>query len=218
TAGRAGRERGTARAAGARPGEDAGPAQRRPARQHDQRAAQLHRGNRAQCDPAGARGQPLQQDQGGSGSGHHVPGAALQAQEARNRLMRAGTEGHAAPRFGLLLCLVGLLAFAVREAFVLSTTVDAPIRGAIGDYVSCAWHLGTHGVFSTTPPPQVPVADAYRLPGYPWLIALGMWLWPQDPAWTQLGGWYPFVLQVQVVLGSLTVVLVALLGGAGAHA
>src|SRR5688572_14606633 len=116
-----------------------------------------------------------------------------------------------APRFGVLLFLLALLAFAIREAFVLSTVVDNPIRGDIREYVSYAWNLIEHGVFSGTFPPNAPVPDSYRLPGYPWLIALGMSIWPQEPTWVALGGWYPFVMQAQVVLGTATVVLVALL-------
>ena len=116
-----------------------------------------------------------------------------------------------APRFGVLLLLLALLAFAMREAYVLSAIVDGPIRGDIREYVAAAWNLVAHGTFSTTLPPGVPVPDSFRLPGYPWLIALGMTLFPQDPDWVRLGGWYPFVLQAQVVLGTLSVVLVALL-------
>src|SRR5688572_3357785 len=116
-----------------------------------------------------------------------------------------------APRFGVLLVLLGLLAFAIREAFVLQAIVDVPIRGDIRENVAYAWNLVTHGVYSSTLPPQAPVADSYRLPGYPWLIALGMKLFPQDPAWTSIGAWYPFVVQMQVVLGALTAVLVSVL-------
>jgi two-component system response regulator PilR (NtrC family) len=83
--------------------DGARPAPRRPARQHEQRVAQLHRGNRAQRDPAGARRQPLQQDEGRRATGHHLPRAALQAEEAGDRLMREAVSAPRAPRFGLLL-------------------------------------------------------------------------------------------------------------------
>ena len=116
-----------------------------------------------------------------------------------------------APRFGVLLILLAVLAFAVREQYVLTAIVDNPIRGDIREYVAYAWNLVQHGVFSSTMPPNLPVADDYRMPGYPWLIALGMQLFPQEPTWGVLGGWYPFVQQTQVVLGAATVVLVALL-------
>jgi hypothetical protein len=116
-----------------------------------------------------------------------------------------------APRFGLMLALVALLAFAVREHFVLSTIVDVKIRGDIREYVAYAWNLVAHGVFSSTFPPEMPVPDDYRSPGYPWLIALAMKLFPQEPTWNVLGLWYPAMLQLQVWLGTATAVLVALL-------
>jgi hypothetical protein len=118
----------------------------------------------------------------------------------------AGTIPAAHPsRFRMLLACVALLAFAVRELFVLSTIVDAPIVGDIGEYVSYAWNLVHHGVFSNASPDAsvAPPPDSYRLPGYPWLIALGMTWFPAQ--------WMAFVLQVQVLLGTASVVLVALL-------
>ena len=116
-----------------------------------------------------------------------------------------------APRFGVMLALLAVLASAVREHYVLTAIVDNPIRGDIREYVAYAWNLVQHGVFGSTMPPNMPVADDYRLPGYPWLIALGMQLFPQEPTWGVLGGWYPFMQQIQVVLGAASVVLVALL-------
>ena len=116
-----------------------------------------------------------------------------------------------APRFGVDARPLALLAFAVREHYVLTAIVDNPIRGDIREYVSYAWNLVQHDVFGSTMPPNMPVADDYRLPGYPWLIALGMQLFPQEPTWGVLGGWYPFMQQMQVVLGAASVVLVALL-------
>jgi hypothetical protein len=110
----------------------------------------------------------------------------------------------------VLLGLLALLAFAVREQFVLSAIVDMPIRGDVRDYVAYALNLVEHGVYGGTYPPALPTPDSYRLPGYPWLLALGMQVWPQVGT-AQLGGWYTFVLQAQVVLGAATCVLVALL-------
>ena len=122
----------------------------------------------------------------------------------------ANRRGHSdgrADRFFLLLALVALLAFAVREQFVLTTIVDAPIRGDIREYVNYAWNLVHHGVFSAQAPAfgHLPAPDAYRLPGYPLLLALGMAWFPEGLAWVS------FVLQVQVLLGTATVVLVGLL-------
>lgn len=116
------------------------------------------------------------------------------------------------PRFGLLLCLVALVALAIREHFVLVTVVDIPIRGDIREYVAYAWNLVEHGIFSSAfPQPGIPAPDSFRSPGYPWLLAIGMSASPQLGPWSQLGGWYDFVLQAQVLLGTATVVLATLL-------
>ena len=110
-----------------------------------------------------------------------------------------------------MLVLLTLLAFAVREHYVLSAIIDNPIRGDVREYVAYAWNLVTYGIYGGTMPPGLPIADDYRAPGYSWLLALGMQLWPQEPTWSVLGGWYSFMLQLQVMLGTLTTVLVALL-------
>jgi len=115
-------------------------------------------------------------------------------------------------RFVLLACMVVLLAFVVREQFVLFTIVDYPILGDIKQYFAYAWNLVHHGVFSAVlPGAGSPVPDAYRSPGYPWLLAACLELWPQDPALTSLGTWYPMALQLQVLLGTSSVLLVVLI-------
>lgn len=109
-------------------------------------------------------------------------------------------------RFLCWLALITLLAFAVRENFVLVTIVDDPIRGDIREYVAYAWNLIHHHVFSVVPPQvHTPQPDGYRSPGYPSLIAMCMALRPH-------GDWYALVLQAQVLLGSATVTLTGLLG------
>lgn len=109
-------------------------------------------------------------------------------------------------RFAPLLLLVFLVAFAIREHFVLTTIVDVPIRGDIRDYVAYAWNLLHHGTFSSMSPQVAPPpADSYRSPGYPFLLALCMMLRPEN------AGWYGLALQAQVVLGSATVLLAMLL-------
>lgn len=110
------------------------------------------------------------------------------------------------PRFAFWVGAVVLLAFLIREYFVLVTVVDIPIRGDIREYAVYAWNLYHHGVFSVAPPQAaIPVADAYRSPGYPWLLALCMFLRPQGD------GWYALALQMQVILGTATVWLTTLL-------
>src|SRR5688572_10216273 len=105
------------------------------------------------------------------------------------------------PRFALLLCLVVLLAFAIREHYVLATIVDIPIRGDIQEYVAYALNLVRHGTFSHSFS-SAPVPDAYRPPGYPGLLALCMMLRPHE------GAWYSLALQMQVLMGTTTVLLV----------
>lgn len=110
------------------------------------------------------------------------------------------------PRSGLLLALIVLLALAVRENFVLTSIVEVPIRGDIRDYVNYAWNLVHHHVFSLVPPAEAtPIADSYRSPGFPWLIAACMAVLPN-------AGWYFVALQAQILLGTATVALVGLLG------
>jgi hypothetical protein len=110
------------------------------------------------------------------------------------------------PGFAFWVGAVVLLALLIREYFVLATIVDIPIRGDIRDYVIYALNLYHHGVFSiATPETGIPSPDAYRSPGYPWLLALCMFLRPQGD------GWYALALQMQVVLGTATVWLTTLL-------
>jgi hypothetical protein len=115
--------------------------------------------------------------------------------------------GSSANRFALLLGLIALLAFTVREQFVLTSIVDAPIRGDIREYVNYAWNLVHHGIFSLQDPTfdHAPLPDAYRLPGYPLLLALAMECRPDNLDWIS------FVLQSQVLIGTASIILVGLL-------
>lgn len=128
----------------------------------------------------------------------------------RSRTTAAESAATATPakrsNFGLLLILVAIVAFALREHYVLATIVDIPIRGDIRDYVAYAWNLFNHGVFShAAPSGDVPIPDAYRAPGYPWLLTLCMGLRPRGDHW------YDVALQMQVLLGTGTVLLAMLL-------
>jgi hypothetical protein len=105
------------------------------------------------------------------------------------------------------LAAIAFAAVLVREYFVLVAVPEAPIRGDITHYVNYAWNLLHHGVFSRAAPgPDTPLPDAMRGPGYPLLLALCMWLGS-----TEDGSWYPLALQLNVVLGAGTCVLLALL-------
>lgn len=110
------------------------------------------------------------------------------------------------PRFALCVGAVVLLAFLIREYFVLVTVVEIPIRGDTREYLVYAWNLYHHGIFSSaSPAASIPIPDAYRFPGYPWLLALSIWLSPHG------NGWYQLALQMQVVLGTATIWLTMLL-------
>lgn len=123
---------------------------------------------------------------------------------------RAQALGFSGLRLGFAFWVgtVVLFAFLIREYFVLATIVDIPIRGDIREYVLYAWNLYHHGIFSMAPPQweALPIPDAYRSPGYPWLLTLSMYLRPSG------NDWYVLALQMQVLLGTATVWLTILLG------
>lgn len=109
-------------------------------------------------------------------------------------------------RFWPWLALVTVAAWALREYFVLAAQIEAPIRGDIRQYVAYALNLLQHGTFSQVWPGEgPPVPDAFRSPGYPMLLALAMFLVKGG------AGWYTVAVQLQVLLGSLSVALTALL-------
>lgn len=94
----------------------------------------------------------------------------------------------------------------VRAWFVVATEVEFPIRGDIRGYVSYAWNLVEHGVFSmAAPSAEAPAPDAFRGPGFPLLLAATMLLGGTE------GGWYPLALAMQVAMGAATALLAVLL-------
>lgn len=100
-----------------------------------------------------------------------------------------------------LLCWAGvvLLAFALREWYVLAAVVNIPIRGDITDYMRYAYNLVHSGVFSHAQPGTAIAPDAFRGPGYPTLLAAVMLIFPDFTAWLTAS------IQVQVVVGTATV-------------
>lgn len=115
--------------------------------------------------------------------------------------------GTSSLRFAIISALVVLLAFLIREYYVLVSVVEVPIRGDIREYVVYAWNLYHHVIFSLSEPGTIaPVPDSYRSPGYPWLLALCMWLRPIG------NDWYGLALQMQVVLGTATVLFALCVG------
>lgn len=94
-------------------------------------------------------------------------------------------------QFLFLAGAVALLALLVREYYVLVSQVNNPYSGDPREYITYAHHM-LQGWFGLGDLP-----DAYRSPGYPFLLYLTM---------LAEGDWYPRALQVQAVLGTLTVI------------
>ena len=125
-----------------------------------------------------------------------------------------------ARRFAWLAGAVTVLALALRLFYVFSAHVQTPIRGDANDYVLYAWNLNEAGVFSSTLPNSGPlVADNYRGPGYPFLLAAAMrvagnaHLYLRDAERGRLElvadppTWIAIVLAFQAICGALAVLL-----------
>lgn len=93
--------------------------------------------------------------------------------------------------FHLLGAVVVLLAFAVRQQYLLAVELEQAMAGDAGHYINYAYNMLTSGYFGA-----YDVPDAYRPPGYPALIALVQLL---D------GNPYLRLLQWQVYLGTASV-------------
>lgn len=105
------------------------------------------------------------------------------------------------------LVLVTLLALGVRWYYVSTAMVINPIRADAAQYYAHAWNLVHHGVFSGSHPgAQQVIADNYRDPGYPLLLAAWMKVFASQDSW------YAAVLLTQALLGALTVPLAMQLG------
>jgi len=100
--------------------------------------------------------------------------------------------------FILWAAVIVAVAFGLREWFVLTMVVPEPNQGDVGAYLRYALHLARDGTFSQTAGPPVP--DAFRAPGYPWMLRL---LLPDDN-WSD-GRWFAAIYQAQVLLGTATV-------------
>lgn len=125
--------------------------------------------------------------------------------------------------FGAAAALVVLLALLLRALYAWTAQVDLPIRGDVNQYVLYAWNLVHRGTFSSSMPDAALVADSYRGPGYPLLLALAMKLAGHSdlPLRALPGGfavlgyaddtWMRYALASQVLLGTATVALSVLL-------
>jgi 4-amino-4-deoxy-L-arabinose transferase-like glycosyltransferase len=100
--------------------------------------------------------------------------------------------------FVMLSAAILLLALGLREWFVLTAIIPHPNQGDVGAYLRYALHLVWDGVFTQASNGMPAVADAYRSPGYPWLLAGTFKVVGMDR-------WHSAVYQVQVVLGVATV-------------
>lgn len=109
-------------------------------------------------------------------------------------------------RFWLQLILLTLLAWLLREYFILASEIEAPLRGDVRQYVAYAMNLLHHGTFSQMwPGTGTPAPDTFRGPGYPWFLAVCMLLGKTSDSW------YWLALHAQAILGALTAALAVLL-------
>lgn len=106
----------------------------------------------------------------------------------------------------MIIVVCSALALILRLYYVNVAVVDHPIRGDATSYYAYAWNLLHNGVFSHVfPGDGPPVADSYRDPAYPFLMAAIMRLSTGD-------AWYQAMLDVQALLGAATVFLALVLG------
>jgi len=99
---------------------------------------------------------------------------------------------------------VALLAFGLREWYVLAISTPSPFQGDSFEYLRYAYNLTHAGVFSRGQAVIVP--DDFRTPGYPLFLATLM-PWAHESA----DRFVVIFRQAQVVLGTLTVAGVMLL-------
>lgn len=123
-------------------------------------------------------------------------------------------------RFGPVATVIVVLALLLRVFYAFGTTVENPISGDTNQYVLYAWNMTHGGTFSSSVPVAGPiVADSYRGPGYPSMLAMAMKLTGNaDLSLRDVGHgrmalvaqpstWISYVYVAQAVLGALTVLL-----------
>jgi hypothetical protein len=105
--------------------------------------------------------------------------------------------------FGLIAIAVFLLAWSLRQQFVMTMRVDVPLAGDCKFYLAYAYNLVTHGTFSAAFPGAIApvVPDDFRGPGYPLFLAAVL------QSVGAAGDWYHPTLALQALLGALTVLL-----------
>lgn len=106
------------------------------------------------------------------------------------------------------LLLIGLMIFVIalilRLAYVNTVVVDHPIRADAEKYFHLAYNLVVNHIYSVTDkPPFTP--STYITPGYPLFLAAGMKLF------SNFNSFYNFILNIQALLDSLSVLLIFLI-------
>lgn len=105
----------------------------------------------------------------------------------------------------LIFALVVLIGFFLRYEYTRVTIIPHPVIKDAKEYVNYGYHIFHHGTFSIAAPDSTPVPDSYRSPGYPLLVALAF-LVGNDQSF------YPYLLDIQLILSTLTIVLTFLSG------
>ncbi len=78
-------------------------------------------------------------------------------------------------RFLSIMVALTVVALLVRLLFFFFVKVDYPVRGDVREYFFYGWNLLHHATLSAAPPgSELVVPDAFRPPGYPSFLALGM--------------------------------------------
>lgn len=105
----------------------------------------------------------------------------------------------------IVVFAAGFLALILRLYYVTHVVVFQPayLPGAHGDpaqYYNYAWNLVNRGLYSVEPPGSSnPISDSFRDPGYPWILASWMKVFPH---WDT---WYAAIMFTQAILSGLTV-------------
>jgi 4-amino-4-deoxy-L-arabinose transferase-like glycosyltransferase len=102
----------------------------------------------------------------------------------------------------LLLCVSAL---ALRLWFLNHLELPVPVRADAKDYLIYAYNLTNHGTYSKEYFTQEPQPDAWRSPGYPLVVALGL----------LIGGskhYYAIMIYFQIVISTLCVAVTYFLG------
>lgn len=105
----------------------------------------------------------------------------------------------------LILLLIFSLSLLLRIGYIRNTVVDVPVRADAKQYVAYGYNLARFGIFSKAYPPESPIPDSFRSPGYPLLIAVSF-------LFAGATNFYSLMLYIQAVLSALTVLLTYLIG------